>query len=125
MTTVVKYYFFNPPLVHLSNVKSLTARKHHPQSEDGRGCRARSHRAHAGGGIALSKPREKFEARVQKRTAELIRAKKALRQDAERLSAIIATQHDIATAGDNFMAVMTLIAARAAPPQSSDFGQRP
>jgi signal transduction histidine kinase/putative methionine-R-sulfoxide reductase with GAF domain len=115
MTTVVRYYLFNPPLVHLSNVKSLSikARKHQPQSEEGKGCRARSHRADAVGGMALSKPREELEARVQKRNAELIRANEALRQDAERLSAIIATQHDIATAGHNFMAVMTLIAERA------------
>ena len=100
--------------VRLSNVKSLsiTARKHHSQSEDGKGCSAHSHRAHASGGVALSKSREELEARVQKRTAELTRANEALRQDAERLSAIIATQHDIATAGHNFMAVMTLIAER-------------
>jgi len=50
---------------------------------------------------------------VQKHTAQLTRANEALRQDAEQLSAIIATQHDIATAGHNFMAVMTLIAERA------------
>jgi signal transduction histidine kinase len=101
-------------IVRLSNVKSLsiTARKHHPQSEDGKGCRAHSHRAHASARVALSKSREELEARVQKRTAELTRANEALRQDAERLSAIIATQHDIATAGQNFMAVMTLIAER-------------
>jgi signal transduction histidine kinase len=100
--------------VRLSNVKSLstTARKHHPQSEDGKGRRAHSHRAHASGRVGLSKSREELEARVQKRTAELTRANEALRQDAERLSAIIATQYDIATAGQNFMAVMTLIAER-------------
>ena len=50
---------------------------------------------------------------MQKHTAELTRANEDLRQDAERLSAIVATQHDIATAGHNFMAVMTLIAERA------------
>ena len=102
------------PNVHLSNVKSLsiTARKHHPQSEDGKGCRAHSRRAHASARMALSKSREELEARVQKRTAELTRANEALRQDAERLSAIIATQHDIATAGQNFIDVMTLIAER-------------
>src|ERR1700680_290635 len=60
----------------------------------------------------MSKRGEELEARVQKRTAELTRANEALRQDAERLSAIIATQHDIATAGHNFMTVMTLIAER-------------
>ena len=100
--------------VRLSNVKrlSITARKHHPQSEDGKGYRAHSHRAHASARVALSKSREELEARVQKRTAELTRANEELRQDAERLSAIIATQHDIATAGQNFMAVMTLIAER-------------
>jgi C4-dicarboxylate-specific signal transduction histidine kinase len=78
--------------VRLSNVKnlSITARKHHSQPEDGKGCRARSHRAHASG-VALSKTREELEARVQKRTAKLIRANEALRQDAEQLSAIIAT----------------------------------
>jgi signal transduction histidine kinase len=91
---------------------SITPRKHHPQSEDEKGCRARSHRAYAGGGIALSKPREELEARVRKRTAELTRANEALRQDASRLSAIIATQHDIVTAGHNFIDVMTLIAER-------------
>lgn len=62
--------------------------------------------------MALSKPREELEARVRKRTAELTRANEALRQDAGRLSAIIATQHDIATAGHNFIDVMTLIAER-------------
>jgi len=100
--------------VRLSNVRSLsiTAQKHHPQSEDGKGSRAHSHRTHASARVALSKSREELEARVQKRTAELTRANEALRQDAERLSAIIATQHDIATAGQNFMAVMTLIAER-------------
>jgi len=101
--------------VHQSNVKSLstTEREHHPQSEERKGRRARSHRLHAGRSVAWSKSREELEARVQKRTAELTRANEALRQDAERLSAIIATQHDIATAGHNFMAVMTLIAERA------------
>ena len=63
--------------------------------------------------MALSKSREELEARVQKHTAQFTRANEALRQDAEQLSAIIATQHDIATAGHNFMAVMTLIAERA------------
>jgi len=63
--------------------------------------------------VALSKSGEELEARVQKHTAQLTRANEALRQDAEQLSAIIATQHDIATAGHNFMAVMTLIAERA------------
>jgi len=63
--------------------------------------------------VALSKSREELEARVQKHTAQFTRANEALRQDAEQLSAIIATQHDIATAGHNFMAVMTLIAERA------------
>ena len=63
--------------------------------------------------MALSKSGEELEARVQKHTAQLTRANEALRQDAEQLSAIIATQHDIATAGHNFMAVMTLIAERA------------
>lgn len=62
--------------------------------------------------MALSKPREELEARVRKRTAELTRANEALRQDAGRLSAIIATQHDIVTAGHNFIDVMTLIAER-------------
>ena len=42
--------------------------------------------------MAVSKRREELEARVQKRTAELTRANEALRQDAEQLSAIIATQ---------------------------------
>jgi signal transduction histidine kinase len=92
---------------------SITVRKHHSQSEDGKVCRARSHRVHAGGGVALSKSQEELEARVQKHTAQFTRANEALRQDAEQLSAIIATQHDIATAGHNFMAVMTLIAERA------------
>jgi signal transduction histidine kinase len=92
---------------------STTARKVRSRSEDGKGCRARSHQAQAGGGVALRKSREELEAGVQKRTAELTRANEALRQDAEGLSAIIATQHDIATAGHNFMAVMTLIAERA------------
>jgi signal transduction histidine kinase len=61
---------------------------------------------------ALRSSGEELEVRVQKRTAELTRANEALREDAERLSAIVATQHDIATAGHNFMAVMTLIAER-------------
>jgi signal transduction histidine kinase len=63
-------------------------------------------------GKALRKPLEELEVRVQKRTAELSQANKALPEDAERLSAIIATQYDIATAGHNFMDVMTLIAER-------------
>ena len=37
-------------------------------------------------GKALCKPLEELEVRVQKRTAELSRANKALREDAERLS---------------------------------------
>ena len=61
---------------------------------------------------ALRKSREELEARVRKRTLELTRANKELRDDAERLSAIIATQHDIATAGHDFMTVMRLIAER-------------
>jgi signal transduction histidine kinase len=47
-----------------------------------------------------------------KGTAGPSRANEALQDDAERLSAIIATQHDIATAGHDFRAVMTLIAKR-------------
>jgi signal transduction histidine kinase len=62
--------------------------------------------------VALRKKRGQLEAKVQKRTAELTRANEALRQDTEQLSAIIATQHDIATAEHNFMTVMTLIAER-------------
>ena len=61
---------------------------------------------------ALRKPVDKFEVQVQKRTTELSQANKALREDAARLSAIIATQYDIATAGHNFIDVMTLIAER-------------
>jgi signal transduction histidine kinase len=63
-------------------------------------------------GKASGKPGEELEVRVRRRTAELSRANEALREDAEGLSAIIATQHDIATAGYNFMDVMTLIAER-------------
>jgi signal transduction histidine kinase len=63
-------------------------------------------------GKALRKPLEKLEVQVQRRTAELSQANKALLEDAERLSAIIATQYDIATAGHNFIDVMTLIAER-------------
>jgi signal transduction histidine kinase len=63
-------------------------------------------------GKALRKPLEELEVRVQRRTAERSQANKALGEDAERLSAIIATQHDIATAGHNFTDVMTLIAER-------------
>jgi signal transduction histidine kinase len=63
-------------------------------------------------GKALRKPREELEVRVQRRTAELSQANEALREDAARFSAIIATQHDIATAGHNFVQVMTLIAER-------------
>jgi signal transduction histidine kinase len=63
-------------------------------------------------GKAVHKPLEEFELRVQRRTAELSRANEALREDAERFSAIIATQYDIATAGHNFVQVMTLIAER-------------
>ena len=50
--------------------------------------------------------------RRSKRAAGPSRANEALQDDAERLSAIIATQHDIATAGHDFQAVMTLIAER-------------
>src|SRR6516162_9012718 len=50
--------------------------------------------------------------RRSKRAAASSRAHEALQDDAERLSAIIATQHDIATAGHDFMAVMRLIAER-------------
>ena len=50
--------------------------------------------------------------RRSKRAAASSRAHEALQDDAERLSAIIATQHDIATAGHDFQAVMTLIAER-------------
>ena len=63
-------------------------------------------------GKASGKAGEELEVRVRRRTAELSRANEALREDAEGLSAIIATQHDIATAGYNFMDVMTLIAER-------------
>jgi len=63
-------------------------------------------------GRALRKPPDKLEVQVQKRTAELSQANKALREDAARLSAIIATQYDIATASCNFADVMTLIAKR-------------
>ena len=61
---------------------------------------------------ALRKPLEELEVQVQRRTAELSQANKVLLEDAERLSAIIATQYDIATAGHNFIDVMTLIAER-------------
>jgi len=61
---------------------------------------------------ALRKPLDKFEVQVQERTTELSQANKALREDAARLSAIIATQYDIATAACNFADVMTLIAKR-------------
>ena len=63
-------------------------------------------------GKEVRKPQEELEVRVQRRTAELSRANEALREDAERFSAIIATQYDIATAGHNFVQVMTLIAER-------------
>ena len=63
-------------------------------------------------GRALRKPLDKLEVQVQKRTAELSQANKALREDAARLSAIIATQYDIATAACNFADVMTLVAKR-------------
>ena len=62
---------------------------------------------------ALRKSAEELEIRVRERTVELTRANKELRDDAERLSAIIATQHDIVTAGHDFMTVMRLIAERA------------
>jgi signal transduction histidine kinase len=61
---------------------------------------------------ALRKSAEELEIRVRERTVELTRANKELRDDAERLSAIIATQHDIVTAGHDFMTVMRLIAER-------------
>jgi signal transduction histidine kinase len=63
-------------------------------------------------------PRSSGRRRVQeglrrsKRAAGPSRANEALQDDAERLSAIIATQHDIATAGHDFQAVMALIAER-------------
>jgi len=60
----------------------------------------------------LRKSPEELEIRVQERTVQLTQANKALRDDAERLSAIIATQHDIATAGHDFMTVMRLIVER-------------
>jgi hypothetical protein len=63
-------------------------------------------------GKALHRPLEKLEVQVQRRNAELSQANKALREDAKRLSAVIATQYDIATAGHNFIDVMTLIAER-------------
>ena len=63
-------------------------------------------------GKALRKPLEKLEVQVQRRNAELSQANKALREDAKRLSAVVATQYDIATAGHNFIDVMTLIAER-------------
>ena len=63
-------------------------------------------------GKASRKSGEKLEVRVQRRTAELSQANEALREDAGELPAIIATQYDIATAGYNFMDVMTLIAER-------------
>src|SRR6266436_1480973 len=52
------------------------------------------------------------EEALRKSAVELTRANKELRDDAERLSAIIATQHDIVTAGHDFMTVMRLIAER-------------
>ncbi|HYY31793.1 MAG TPA: GAF domain-containing protein [Chthoniobacterales bacterium] len=63
-------------------------------------------------GQAIPKPLDKLEVQVQKRTAELSQANKALREGAARFSAIIATQYDIATAACNFTDVMTLIAKR-------------
>jgi signal transduction histidine kinase len=58
------------------------------------------------------RPPDKLQVHVQKRTAELSQANKALLEDAARLSAIIATQYEIATAACNFTEVMTLIAKR-------------
>jgi signal transduction histidine kinase len=63
-------------------------------------------------GQAIRKPLDKLEVQVQKRTVELSQANKALREEAARLSAIIATQYEIAIAACNFTDVMTLIAKR-------------
>jgi signal transduction histidine kinase len=63
-------------------------------------------------GKASGKPGKELEVRIRRRTAELSRANESLREDTEGLSAIIATQYDIATAGHNFMDVMKLIAER-------------
>ena len=62
--------------------------------------------------IASQKLPEQLDIRVQRRTAELSRANKALQEDTERLLAIVATQYEIATAGHNFIDVMKLIAER-------------
>ena len=64
---------------------------------------ARASRAH-------EKAREELEKREQ--TAELARVNDALREDAERLSAIIATQREIAGNAHEFTAVLSLIAQR-------------
>ena len=63
-------------------------------------------------GKRSGEPGDELEVRVRRRTAELSRANEALREDAEELSAIIATQYEIATAGYNFTDVMTLISER-------------
>ena len=59
---------------------------------------------------APKKAREELEKREQ--TAELARVNDALREDAERLSAIIATQREIAGNAHEFTAVLSLIAQR-------------
>lgn len=58
----------------------------------------------------LKKAHEELAKRV--RTAELVRMNDALREDTERLSAIISTQRDIAGNGREFTAVLRLIAER-------------
>ncbi len=58
----------------------------------------------------LKQAREELEKRVEERTAELARVDAALREDAGRLSTIIAVQREIAGSGRDFQEVMTLIA---------------
>ena len=62
---------------------------------------------------ALWQEREDLERCVEERTAELARANEALREDAERLAAVIATQREIAGNVREFSDMLSLIAGRA------------
>jgi PAS domain S-box-containing protein len=58
---------------------------------------------------ALEKARQDLEVRVEQRTSQLTQANESLRDEAARLSAIIDTQQDLASAGRDLNGAMTLI----------------
>lgn len=61
---------------------------------------------------ALNAAQEELAAHVRERTAELVRGNATLREDAERLSLIIAMQRHMADKPNDYAAVMDLIAKR-------------